>query len=282
MSTLQELFWKGRSLLQGVLAPSIEAKVLLLEAARISEAGWLAAPDRHVPRRDELRYRRFIEKRLSGIPLAYITGKKEFWSLSLRILPGVLIPRPETELIVEKVLALIDSPRSMIVDIGTGCGNIAVALAKEFPEARVLATEVSAKALRNAALNAHDHQLENVRFMRGSLFSALRGLDLEKKCDFIVSNPPYISAADWEALPAEVRDHEPRRALFGGKTGFRFIRRLVRDSPAFLKPDGHLLFEVGEGQAPEAISLLRPRIWSGVRSFDDLSGIPRVIQARLR
>ncbi|MFZ2054013.1 MAG: peptide chain release factor N(5)-glutamine methyltransferase [Candidatus Aminicenantales bacterium] len=256
LSTFQQLFRKGRSLLSAVPAPSVEAKVLLLEAARIGEVEWLASPNRRVSKREEIRYLRLIERRLSGIPLAYITGKKEFWSLSLRIMPGVLIPRPETELTVEKTLELAGRRNPTIVDIGTGCGNIALALAKELPRARIFATDVSARALRNAELNARDHGLGNVNFVRGSLFSALRGLGLEAKCDFVVSNPPYVSAADWETLPAEVKNHEPRRALVGGETGLEFIRRLVKGSPAFLRPGGCLLFEVGEGQAGQAIALL--------------------------
>jgi len=279
LSTLQELFRKGQSLLLDVPAPAVEAKVLLLEAAGVDEVEWLSSPHRRVPKRDEIRYQRLIEKRLSGSPLAYITGRKEFWSLSLRLLPGVLIPRPETELIVEKALEAADSRNPRIVDIGTGCGNIALALAKELPEARIVATDVSAKAIHNAELNARDHRLGNVRFVRGSLFSALRGLGLEGKCDLVVSNPPYVSAAEWKTLPAEVRDHEPRRALVGGETGLEFIRRLVKGSPAFISPGGYLLFEVGEGQAAKAVSLLGPD-WTDVQSSADLRGILRVIQAR--
>ena len=279
MSTLQELFRKGRSLLQDVPAPSVEAKVLLLEATRTGEVEWLASPHRLVPKRDELRYRRLIERRLSGIPLAYITGRKESWSLSLRILPGVLVPRPETELIVEKALEVAGSRNPTIVDIGTGCGNIALALAKELPGARIFATDVSAKAVRNVELNARDQRLGNMHFVRGSLFSALRGLGLAGKCDLVVSNPPYVSAADWETLPAEVRDHEPRRALVGGKTGLEFILRLVKGSPSFLKPGGHLLFEVGEGQVEKALSLFDWR-WVEIESCADLRGISRVIKAR--
>jgi release factor glutamine methyltransferase len=279
LSTLQELFQWGRSRLQDVPAPAVEAKVLLLEASRIGEVEWLSSPHRRVPKRDELRYQRLIEKRLSGTPLAYITGRKEFWSLSLRLLPGVLIPRPETELIVEKALKAAGRRNPTIVDIGTGCGNIALALARELPGARIFATDVSAKAIRNAELNARDHRLGNVNFVRGSLFSALRGLGLEGKCDLVVCNPPYVSAAEWKALPAEVRDHEPRRALVGGETGLEFIGRLVKGSPAFLRPGGNLLFEVGEGQADRAIALLG-RGFGDAEVFADLRGIPRVIQAR--
>ena len=265
-------------------APAVEAKVLLLEAVGANEVEWLAEPRRPVSRRDERRFERLIERRLSGMPLAYITGRKAFWSLSLRVGRGVLIPRPETELVVERVLAEAEDSAPTIVDIGTGSGNIALALAKELPGARLYATDVSAKALRFAESNADGRRIGNVRFLRGSLYAAIGGLGLEGKCDFIVSNPPYVSAAEWEGLPAEVRDHEPRRALVGGRTGLEFIGRLVRGAPAFLRPGGHLVFEVGEGQAGQATALFKQepvvRSYDGVRSFNDLRGIPRVIQAR--
>ena len=269
----------GRSLLQGVPAPALEVKVLLLQATGLSEVELLASPQRIIRAEDARRYRRLIQRRLSGVPLAYIVGRKEFWSLSLRIQRGILIPRPETELLVEKTLELAAGGKVTIVDIGTGSGNIAVALAKELPAARIVATDVSAKALRVAGLNAQDHGLENVAFVRGSLFSALGGLGLEGRCDFIVCNPPYVSAADWDSLPREVRDHEPRRAFLGGRTGLDFIRRLIKGSPAYLKPRAHLLFEVGYGQAEKALSLFDSR-WVETESFADLRGISRVIKAR--
>ena len=161
MSTVRELLQEGNKLLHGVAAPAIEAKVLLLQATGLSEVEFLASPGRAVRARDEQKYRRLIEKRLSGVPLAYIVRRKEFWSLSLRVQPGVFIPRPETELLVEKTLDLAAGGEVTIVDIGTGSGNIALALAGELPKARIIATDVSARALRFARLNAQDQGLEN-------------------------------------------------------------------------------------------------------------------------
>jgi len=250
-----------------------------MQATGLSEVELFASPEYIIRAKDERRYRRLIERRLSGVPLAYIIGRKEFWSLSLRVQPGTLIPRPETELLVEKTLELAGDGKVTIVDIGTGSGNIALALAKELPAARIVATDVSARALRIAGLNAQDHGLENVTFVRGSLFSALGGLGLEGRCDFIVCNPPYVSASDWDSMPREVRDHELRRAFLGGRTGLDFIRRLIKGSPAFLKPRGYLLFEVGYGQAEKALSLFDWR-WVETESFADLRGISRVIKAR--
>jgi len=279
LSTVRELLQEGRKLLHDVAAPAIEAKVLLLQATGLSEVEFLASPGQAVRARDKQKYRRLIEKRLSGVPLAYIVRRKEFWSLPLRVQPGVFIPRPETELLVEKTLDLAVSGEVTIVDIGTGSGNIALALAGELPKARIIATDVSARALRVARLNAQDHGLENVTFVRRSLFSALDGLGLEGKCDFIICNPPYVSASDWESLPREIKDHEPSRAFLGGKTGLDFIRRLIKGSPAFLKPGAHLLFEVGYDQAETIVSWLGPG-WAEVASFADLRGIKRVVKAR--
>ena len=279
MNTVHELLQEGRSLLRGVAAPAIEAKVLLLYATGLTEVEFLASPHQVIRPEKERRYRRLIRRRLSGIPLAYILGRKEFWSLSLRVGPGVFIPRPETELLVEKTLDLASCGKGTVVDIGTGSGNIALALARELPEARILATDVSIRALRIARLNARDHGLKNITFFKGSLFAALRGLGLEGGCDFIVSNPPYVSASDWESLPPEIKDHEPRRALLGGKTGLDLIRRLISGSPAFLRSRGHLLFEMGYDQAGTAAADLG-QSWSEVETFVDLRGIRRVVKAR--
>jgi len=279
LSTVQDLLKTGKSLLHSVAAPAIEAKVLLLEATGLSEVEFLASPDRIIAAKDERRFRRLIQKRLSGMPLAFILGRKEFWSMSFRVGPGVIIPRPETEVLVEKTLELATSENPIIVDIGTGSGNIALALARELPAARIIATDISDRALRYARLNAQNHGIENVTFVRGSLFSALQGLGLAGRCDFVVSNPPYVSSFDWDSISPEVKNHEPRRAFHGGKTGLDFIRRLIKGAPAYLKPGGRLLFEIGFGQAKGAASLFGPG-WIEVQTFTDLRGVPRVVTAR--
>jgi release factor glutamine methyltransferase len=277
--TVRELLKEGTRLLYCVAAPAIEAKVILLHLTGLSEVEFLASPERAVRASDERKYRRLVQQRLSGVPLAYQVQRKEFWSLPLRVEPGVFIPRPETEILIERTLELAAVKKLTIVDMGTGSGNIALALAAELPKARIIATDISARALRVARLNAQDHKLENVSFVQGSLFSALDGFELENKCDFIVCNPPYVSASDWESLPREIRNHVPRRAFFGGKTGLDFIRRLIKGSPAFLKPGAHLLFEVGYDQAEAVVPLLGAS-WYGVGSFPDLRGIKRVVKAR--
>jgi release factor glutamine methyltransferase len=280
LSSIQELFRKGRQVLLAVAAePSIEAKVIILNSTGVSEAQFFAFPKKTLSRREESAFYRLLNGRLSGIPLAYLTETKEFWSLPLKISPGVFIPRPETELIVEKVLGLSSWKKETIIDVGTGSGNIALALAQELRQARILATDISVRALRLAKFNAFKHNAAGVSFVQGNLFSALNGLSLEGKCDFIVSNPPYVPAGDWETLSREIRDHEPKRALVPGKTGLEFIRRLIKSSPAYLRPGGYLLFEIGQGQRQDALSLF-DRLWSEVESYDDLRGIPRVVKAR--
>ena len=279
LSAVNDLLRSGRSLLHNkVAAPAIEAKALLLEATGLSEVEFLASPNRIIAAKDERRFRRLIRKRLSGMPLAYILGRKEFWSMTFRVGPGVIIPRPETELLVEKTLESAGG-RPTIIDIGTGSGNIALALAKDLPAARIVATDVSSRALRYARINAQNHGIENVTFVRGSLFSALQGLGLEGRCDFVVSNPPYVSSFDWDSISPEVKNHEPRRAFHGGKTGLGFIARLIKGAPPYLQPGGYLLFEVGFGQANAARALLETG-WRNVQSFADLRGIPRVIMAK--
>jgi release factor glutamine methyltransferase len=277
-SAVQETFCRGAALLHGVPNPAVEAKVLLMLAAGLDEVAFLASPQRTLTSREEKEFYRLVARRLSGRPLAYITGQKEFWSGVFKIAPGVLIPRPETELIVELVLGLPGPPRETIADIGTGSGNIAISLAGELPGVRIVATDISVKALELARLNARRQAVKNVTFRRGSLYSPLADLGLRGRCDVIVSNPPYVSAADWSSLPAEVREHEPKRALFGGPSGLEFIERLVRGAPDYLRTGGSLLFEIGQGQSDRALSLFDER-WRDVGSYPDLQGIPRVIKA---
>jgi len=278
ISTVGEAFRKGTALLHGVANPVVEAKILLMMATGLGEVELLSSPDRTISAAQEKRFYRLVGRRLDGRPLAYITGKKEFWSLPFKIVPGVLIPRPETELIVETVLGLLAGAGETIVDIGTGSGNIAVALGKELPRAQIIATDVSAKALELAKFNARQNGVKNITFKRGSLFLPLREIGIEGRCGFIVSNPPYISAGDWTTLPAEVRDHEPKRALLGGESGLEFIGKLVRGALAYLRPGGTLIFEVGQGQAEGALGLF-DGCWTDVSALPDLQGIPRVVKA---
>jgi len=276
-TTLQELFRLGAGLLEDGPQSLVEAKILLLRAARVSEEGFLAAPHAPLAAETEAFFLRLVEKRRRGAPLSYLTGTREFWSIPLRVSPSVLIPRPETEVLVEKVLELASRERETILDVGTGSGNIAIALSKELPRARILASDVSLRALAVARRNASLQKVRQVEFVRSNLFSAFRGSGV--RFDFVVSNPPYVSKRDWDALPAEIRDFEPRRALLAGESGLEVIRRLVGQAGRFLRPGGYLIFEIGDGQRDEVLGLFGKR-WTEIETAWDLAGKPRVITAR--
>jgi release factor glutamine methyltransferase len=282
LSTLQELFSKARSLLKDLPNPALEAKLLLLECASIPEEQFFSFPENKLSKAEERRFYKLVSKRLAGLPLPYITGVKEFWSIPFSVSPGVLIPRPETELIVEKVLELSSPENETVVDIGTGCGNIAVSLAKELPQVRIVATDMAQKALRLAKLNASRQKISNIVFARGRLFSALPRLRLEGKCDFIVSNPPYVSEEEWPKLDFEIRNHEPKSALVAGKSGLEVIHKLIQEAPPYLKPGGFLLVEIGIGQRDKVLSFFdSSSVWEKVNFFNDLNGISRVAMGKI-
>ncbi len=281
MKTVRQLFEEGQSLLRGSLHPSLEAKILVIKRAGISEETLYSHPETEVSMAQEDEFYRSVSQRQKGVPLAYVTGEKEFWSIPFKVFPGVLIPRPETEILVERVISASSRETELIVDIGTGAGNIAVALAREIPQARIVATDVSEAALKAAALNAASLKISSITFRRGSLYDPLKKLRLQGICDFIVSNPPYVSKSEWERLAAEIRDYEPGEALVAGESGLEFVRKLIQGAPEFLKPGGHLCLEIGYGQKDEALSFFGNG-WEAPRYFCDLSGIPRAITARLR
>jgi len=258
--------------------PFLEARVLLRRMAGLTDLDIFAYPDRPVEPAVSRRFLRAVDERLSRRPLAHILGEKEFWSIPMTVTPAVLIPRPETELLVEQALARLAAAEPLIIEIGTGSGCVAVALAKELPGARVFATDISRRALRLAEANAARHGARNIRFLAGDMFGALRDAKLEGRADLIVSNPPYVAAKEWEALAPEVRDHEPRRALVAGPTGLETIRRLASGAGRYLAPGGLVLVEFGAGQAAAVRRLFGPP-WKNRETINDLSGRPRVLAA---
>lgn len=280
MNSVQELYLEGQSLLKKVPNPALEVKVLITKSLGISEESFYSCPERNVSRNQRMEFLRLVSKRLEGMPLAYVIEEREFWSLPFKIAPGVLIPRPETELLVEKVIEFSSGEKEWIVDVGTGVGNIAVSLAKELPKAEIVATDVLQKALDTAELNAALHKIATVTFVKGSLFEPLEKLKLQEKCDFIVSNPPYVSEKEWTSLQEEIRNYEPKEALVAGESGLEFIERLIEGAPTFLKAGGFLCLEIGFGQKEKVLSLFGDK-WDDPRCFDDLSGIPRLITAKL-
>jgi release factor glutamine methyltransferase len=281
MKTVRELYLLGKSRLERLpqANPAVEAKMLLLRAASLKEQEFFACPDWPLPSPAEHRFLRMIEKRLERWPMAYLTGETEFWSLPFLVFPGVFVPRPETELIVERVKALSSGEKEVVVEIGTGSGIIAVSLARELPLGRFVATDVSRKALQAARLNALRHNVRSVTFIQGDLFTPLQALSLKNRVHFLISNPPYVSEKDWRRCQPEIRSHEPKKALVPGKTGLEFIHRLIQGAAEYLRPAGYLLFEIGAGQA-NAVRVSLDDAWKDVKITRDLAGIPRVVECR--
>jgi len=263
-------------------SPRMNAELLLLFTLGCDRAYLFAHPERELNAEEQSRYKEALDQRASGIPAQYIIGHQEFWGLDLIVTPAVLIPRPETEHVIETVLKLNDggrasSPGSLlrIVDVGTGSGCIALALAKELPHAEIHATDISPAALEIARTNAARHQLEkHIRFRQTDL---LQGFD-HAAFDFVVSNPPYVGESEEDQVQLEVRKFEPRNAVFAGTTGVEVIERLIPQAHAALKPGGWLIIEIS-GTIADRVKLLLNR-WNQVEITNDLQGIPRVISAQ--
>ncbi|HZX10759.1 MAG TPA: peptide chain release factor N(5)-glutamine methyltransferase, partial [Acidobacteriota bacterium] len=260
--------------------PSLEAKIILLKTLGISEEKFFSEPDLEVSQHKRDVYFRRLDQRKKGKPLAYITGSKEFWSLDFKVGQGVLIPRPETEVLVEKALSLYSGKKGMVVDVGTGCGNVAVALAKEQPESEMVGIDISFQAVSYARKNALVHDTQNVWFVVGDLFEPLRKSVMKKESQIIVSNPPYVDEKDWGTLDPQIRDYEPKQALVSGQEGYAFIKRLIRQAPDYLMPGGYLIFEIGKGQEEKVKNFFTEK-WASVRCLKDLAGIKRVFLAKL-
>ncbi|HKQ51251.1 MAG TPA: peptide chain release factor N(5)-glutamine methyltransferase [Pyrinomonadaceae bacterium] len=225
--------------------------------------------------------RALVARRAAGEPLQYITGHQEFYRLDFEVTPAVLIPRPETELLVETALDLLDETDSpaLVLDVGTGSGCIAVSLLHERPRVRAVGVDISEQALRVAARNAARAGVdERLRLLASDSFSALN--PSRARFEMIVSNPPYVTEDALNGLQREVRDHEPRVALTPGGDGLRLIRALLSDAPRYLNPGGHLLIEIGFDQHEAVERLLDPRVWQLLGIHRDLQGIPRTVALR--
>lgn len=226
------------------------------------------------------RFREGVERRASGEPLQYITGVQDFFGREFRVTPDVLIPRPETELLVEATIELV-ADNSLICDVGTGSGCIAVTLLCELAAARAVALDQSSGALEVAKLNAGNHAVsDRIDFAISDCFSALDARRYE--FDVIVSNPPYVSAEMMAGLQREVRDHEPLVALSPGPDGLSVIRRLISEAPAFLKDKGYLIMEIGFDQGEAVKDLVGKSMWHLREIKPDLQGIPRIVVLQIR
>jgi release factor glutamine methyltransferase len=274
--------------------------LLLLHTLGISRAEFHADPTRSLTPDQQAIYESLIRRRFLNEPIQYITGEQEFYGLALHVTPAVLIPRPETEHLVEAVLTELDRTAPLhILDIGTGSGAIAIALAHHLPHAQITATDISPAALAIAATNAARHHLTHrIHFVESDLLDALTTSRVPHLGDSfivakvgmprpepglahwhaIVSNPPYIPIADRDSLHPQVRDHEPATALFAGATGLDIYRRLIPAAHATLKPNGLLALEIGHDQRDAIADLLCD--WQSVHFVNDLQQIPRVALAR--
>jgi len=255
------------------LVPRAEAKLLLVHAAGIGHARLAAHPELELASDALERYDDWIARRAGGEPIAYLLGWREFYGRRFRVADAVLIPRPETELLVDCALAVVRAlaRSSRIADLGTGSGAIAVSLALEQPEAQVWASDASGAALDIARENAQALGAR-VRFRQGAWFAAF---DPGSRFDLVVSNPPYVAEGDPHLANGDLR-REPRAALVAGPDGLSEIRRIVRDAPAFLARSGQLLVEHGYDQAEQVREALRAAGFEAVRSWRDLAGIERV------
>jgi len=274
-------------------SPRMNAELLLMFVLGCDRAYLFSHPERELTSEEQARYDEAISQRATGIPAQYITGHQEFWGLDFIVSPAVLIPRPETEHVIETVLTLFNPPGSArpdgrgrpsphvstsrlhIIDVGTGSGCIAIALAKELPEAEIHAVDISSDALEIARANAARHQFETrINFRQGDLLAGFP----PNYFDLVVSNPPYVGESEADQVQLEVRKFEPRHAVFAGHTGLEVIEQLVPQAREALKPGGWLVMEIS-GTIVEGVKRLL-RGWTDARTINDLQRIPRAVSAR--
>jgi release factor glutamine methyltransferase len=287
MTVLELLNWSTHFLRNHHIEnPRLNAELLLAHSLNLGREGLYS--HLHDASREEERenMESLVKRRVSGEPLQYILGHQEFWSIDFRVDPRVLIPRPETELLVEQSLSILSESSlrriPYVLEIGTGSGAVAISLAKEMKELFLVATDISGEALLVAGENAKSAGvLHRIAFVRGDLFGPFRWMREKGPFDLILSNPPYVHRSEVQNLAREIKDHEPILALDGGKDGMKFYRAIASQAPLYLRKGGWLLVEIGEGQGKKVSTMieeggafLRPE------RMDDLSGIERVVKAK--
>ncbi len=273
----------------GLETPGIEAEFLLTYLLDIRRHDLFMAPDRALSRAQSASFKSQIRRRAAGEPPQYITGRTEFMGLDIKVTPATLIPRPETEQLVEEAVKLVQDKGNTdiaLLDLCTGSGCIAVAVAHVLPLASITATDLSTEALTVAKENAeHNGVADRIEFLSGDLFGALvgpssPGLSTKDGFDLILSNPPYIASGELGSLQTEVAEHEPRSALDGGPDGLDSIRRIVKEAPTHLKPGGRLIMEIGFNEAEAVRELLKSsRQYAEFEIKEDLNGIERMVVA---
>jgi len=286
---------------KGVSEPRASAEILLSHTLGLSRLDLYLRHDQPLSPEELARFKALILRRRLGEPVAYLTGHKEFWSLDFFVTPATLIPRPETEVLVEGVLdvfrgggqgipqaekpaqhredACAPGQRGLALEVGVGSGAVVVVLARELPEFVWMAVDLAAAALRVAQENARRHGVaERIAFFQGDLLSGIRP---SPRFGLLVANLPYVSRGEWEQLPGDIRDYEPQEALLGGEDGLDVLRPLCRQAHRYLQIGGWLALEVGAGQAGRVLGLLgETKAYDTLKTVNDLQGIPRVVLAR--
>jgi release factor glutamine methyltransferase len=282
MSNIAEFLTKSTGILQqsGIADARREANSLLAFYLKKDQTFLFAHPEHELTETDESLFFQLVQRRANREPFQYITGQQEFYGLDFEVSEGVLIPRPETELIVEnaiEILKKVENPR--FCEVGTGSGCISVSILYHLQNAVASGLDISAKALEITKRNAIKHKVaDRLNLKDSDVFSALN----KTKYDLIVSNPPYVSKNDYAVLQPEVKEYEPNFALTDGKDGLSIIERIILESPTYLKPTGFLLLEIGFGQAEQVKAMFLGDIWRIMEILPDLQGIPRTVKAQIK
>lgn len=282
MSSISETLKNAVEILRqgGISEPRREAISLLLFALNKDRAFLIAHPEYQLTKAEQKRFAGLLQRRAAHEPFQYITGRQEFFRLDFEVTPDVLIPRPETELIVEAALEILrQRVKPEICEVGIGSGCISVSILHELQKAVGTATDISEKALQVAKRNADRHGVsKRLNLQLSDVFEVLE----DKKFDLIVSNPPYVPVEELASLQAEVREFEPLIALTDRKNGLSIIEKIIFEAPQYLKPDGFLLMEIGFNQMGKVKQMFDMKVWQTIEFFPDLQGIPRMVKAKIK
>ena len=280
--------WASKLLLDsGIESPRLDTEIILAHSAGLNRLYLHTHPDKSLEDTIVKRFVNNVKRRLRRVPLQYITNHSEFMSLDFYVDERVLIPRPETEFLIDPVtkiaLSSYNENEVFIVDIGVGSGNIAITLAKKIKNARIFAIDISPNAIEVAKFNAQRHDvMEKITFLCGDTFKPLKGLGLESKINFIVSNPPYISSDEFHFLQEEVKCFEPYTALVSGKDGLEAFKSIISDAKTWLKRNGFIVFEVADRQAQKVVQLIKDkRCFKNIDSIKDYQKIDRIVFAQM-